>query len=59
MERVATIPVSYLNKTIFMGNVLKKLEYSRGFYPRRFGSPQMRYNLNRYYVFIAISAGAV
>jgi hypothetical protein len=59
MERVVTIPAPYLNTTIFMGNVQKKLERSRGFYPRRFGSPQMQLLLNRYYVILAQNAGVV
>jgi hypothetical protein len=39
-ERVVTIPVSYLNKTIFMGNAQLQDKRSRGFHPRRCGSPQ-------------------
>jgi hypothetical protein len=35
----------------------KKFECSWGFHPRRSGSPQIRYLLNRYYVIIALSEG--
>jgi hypothetical protein len=41
-ERVVTIPVSYLNKTIFMGNAQLQAKRSRGVHPRCCGSPRIR-----------------
>jgi hypothetical protein len=38
-ERVAAIPVVYLNTLIFRGNARLQAKRSRGFHPRRCGSP--------------------
>jgi hypothetical protein len=40
MERKATIPSSKLNTTIFPGNAQSQAKRSRGFHPRRCGSPR-------------------
>jgi len=58
MVRGVTIPAFYLNTTIFMGNVQKKLEHSTGVSTCRCGSQKMRSPPNGYYVIIALSAGA-
>ena len=53
------VPDIMLDMIIIWGNYnsvemfFKNLNAQQGFHPRRFGSPHMRYHLNRYYIIIA------